>query len=254
MAIDKNKIVRKDLTFKIKEIKEDKYTIKGVFSTSAEDRHGEIIDQTGWNIKEFMENPVVLFGHNQYIPAVGKVIELEVDGSGNLAGTIEFAVEQHELAKTIFGLYKGGFMRAFSVGFRCDKFEVNEDDDSIILRENTLFELSCVNVPANAMALASTKGLDMQPVRDAVKKEVQKKIEDGLLKNKVDLSTETINQITDQLKEKISKVLSADNVGRKPAKTKGETPANKGGKRQITARKVNKVVRELLQEKRALKN
>lgn len=219
--------MRKELFFKAQKIDEEKYTIEGVFSTGAEDRHGEIIDQNGWNIKEYMQNPVILFGHDQWTPAIGKTLELNKDGNGNLAGKIQFAVEEYELAKTIFNLYKGGFMRAFSVGFMNNKYEVDEENDVLILKENTLYEISCVNVPANAMALAATKGIDVTPLKK-IESEIEK-----IEKRLVNTIQNAINLIRDD---------SAD-------KEKVETPLGKGIQKHYT-RQINKAIRNLIKQKR----
>ena len=250
--IDKNKILKTSMIFKVKEVDDEKYIIKGIFSTGGEDRHGEIIDQAGWDTKDYMTNPVILFAHDQWTPAIGKAVELGVDGNGNLAGAIQFAAEEFELAKTIFNLYKNGFMRAFSVGFMNNKYEVNEDDETLILKENTLYEISCVNVPANAMALANSKGIDTKPIKQAIKKSIKKarskKIGKKIEKNEVELSGKTIDKISETLYKELQKTISTDNV---EEKTKVETPTDKGGvKNKYSNRKINLAIRQLIEEKR----
>lgn len=250
-------LMRKNLFFQVKEIDEEKYTIRGVFSTGGEDRHGEIIDQTGWELKDYMENPVILFAHDQWTPAIGKAVELEMDGNGNLAGLIKFAVEESELAKTIFNLYKGGFMRAFSVGFMNDKYEVDEDKDMVILKENTLYEISCVNVGANAGALAHSKGIDITPIKRALKESMKKarkkNVGKKIKKSGIELSDKTIGKISDNLCKQLQKVIRTDNAGQRPKKV--ETPAGEGGvKRFASVKQINKVIRQLLKEKHRLIN
>lgn len=165
MKLKQGNIIRQKLLFRMKSVDEENFIIKGVFSTGGEDRDGEIIDQNGWMLDDFMQNPVVLFAHDHYQPAVGKVIELAKDGSGNLAGAIQFAAKEYDFAMTLFKLYAAGFMRAFSVGFMNEKYEIDQANDTVILRENLLYEISCVNVPANAMALAFSKGIDTAPIQ-----------------------------------------------------------------------------------------
>ena len=77
------KLLYKSFAIKIKAVDEAKYRIKAIFSTPMEDRHGEVIDQTGWKLDEFLKNPVVLFAHNQFEPAIAKVISLGIN-DGNL--------------------------------------------------------------------------------------------------------------------------------------------------------------------------
>lgn len=148
-----------------KEIDRDNYTIRFIMSTPEVDRHGEVIDQKGWKFDSYLNNPVVLWGHDQSIPAVGKIILLEIV-NGNLEGVVQFAYKESDDAKKLFELYAGGYMNAVSVGFMNWKWMYDEDNDLLTLLENELFELSLVNVPANASALAKakTKGLDVDVV------------------------------------------------------------------------------------------
>jgi HK97 family phage prohead protease len=168
MAIELKKFT-KQLIFKATGTDDENYVIRGVFSTSDADRQGEIIDQNGWKLDEYMQNPVVLFAHDHWQPAIGKMIELGKDAVGNLVGAIQFAVKEYDFAKTIYNLYKGKYMRAFSVGFETPMDKVEEVEGVIILREANLYEVSAVNVPANAMALAYSKGIDINPLRKMLK-------------------------------------------------------------------------------------
>jgi hypothetical protein len=156
------KLIYKDFSIKLKQVDRENYTIRAVFSLPIEDRQGEIIDQTGWVIDEFLKNPVVLFAHDHHQPAIGKVIELAIV-DGNLEGVIQFAVEEYDFAATIFRLYAGGYMRAFSVSFANIEQETNETG-KLILKKNLLYEISAVNVPAQALALAKSKGIDISAI------------------------------------------------------------------------------------------
>jgi len=160
----KEKIYKRNAGFRIKEVDEENHIIRGVFSTGGEDRHGEIIDQNEWILESFLENPVILLFHDHHSLPVAKAIELGVDRNGNLAGAIQFAAKEYEVADTVFKLYANGFMRAFSVGFRSGEVVFEPEEDKVILRQNELHEISCVNVPANAGALAYAKGIDMEPL------------------------------------------------------------------------------------------
>jgi len=154
-----SKMIYKDFAVSIKSVDEDQHIIRAVFSTPIEDRMGEVIDQSGWLLDEYLKNPVVLFGHDHFRPSIGQMVDLAVI-EGNLEGEVKFAVDEYDFAKTIYNLYKGGFMRAFSVGYQNLEAEAGEDG-TMIHRKNVLFEISCVNVPANALALAKSKGIDV---------------------------------------------------------------------------------------------
>ena len=149
-------------SFQTKEIDRENFTMRFVMSTPEIDRHGEIINQNGWDFGPFLKNPVVLWGHDQSQPAVGKVISIEKI-NGNVEGVVKFAANENPQAKILFDLYAEGFMAAVSVGFMNLKWMYDEVLDVITLLENQLFELSLVNVPANASALSKAveKGIDI---------------------------------------------------------------------------------------------
>lgn len=233
-------LIRKNLKTKIKSVDEEKYKIDFIFSTPDEDRHGEEIDQNGWKLNEFLENPVVLFAHDQWQPAVGKVVDIRVE-NGQLQGTVQFAVEENPFAKILFDLYKNGFMRAVSVGFSNNEYKFNEETERMVLLENVLYELSLVNVPANARALAKSKGIDMQPLEDKEKE---------LREKKIGITQEDLTKITNSVEKKVKNLLKKDNAR---IKKKVETPTSKGVKKGFTKKELNQAIRELLKEKKKIK-
>lgn len=144
---------------------EANFIIRGVFSTGSEDRQGDIVVQSGWILKEFLTNPVVLFAHDHWQPAVAKIIELGFNAEGNLAGAIQFAAKEYDFAMVLYKLYAGGYMRAFSAGFDAAEGGYDEFKNVNVLTSNVLYEISCVNVGANAEALATTAGIDVSPLK-----------------------------------------------------------------------------------------
>jgi hypothetical protein len=95
-----------------------------VASTSHEDRAGDVINASGWDLAAYRDNPVFLWAHDYRRPAIGKSVKTWVqDGpdAGRLMGTIEFAPTP--FAQKIRSLYVSGFMRGVSVGFRALEME-----------------------------------------------------------------------------------------------------------------------------------
>jgi len=223
---------QKSIYFQLKGVDEANRIIEGVFSTPAEDRHGEIVDQAGWNLKEYLLNPVILFGHDHDRPSIGKAIELSVTPAG-LEGKIQFA--ETAFALDIFSLYKGGYMSAFSCGFRNETYEYNTETDEIILRENTLYEISCVNVPANAYALAKSKGLELKELANPLGqiREIAKTVE-----------------VTTDKKEVADVVEAKEEIKATVAKALDEAPTLKGKtKEEIAVSLVNQAFKSLLKKK-----
>lgn len=117
-----------------------------VFSTEAEDRHGEIVYQD-FDLKSFKKNPVYLDSHNydsiEHI--IGKVSPISVK-DGKLQGDIEFAT-MNPKGKLAEEMAAAGFLNTSSIGFIPKVF----DDKGNILKSE-LLEISAVSVPANPEA------------------------------------------------------------------------------------------------------
>jgi HK97 family phage prohead protease len=227
-----------DFTFHIKSVDETQHIIEGVFSTPDVDRHGEVVVQNGWDLENYKRNPVVLWAHqNQELP-VAQMVEIGPDAMGMLAGKMKFAVEEYEHAATVYKLMVGGYLRAFSVGFSNNRYEVAQNEEVVYLTENELFEVSIVNVPANALALAKSKGIDVSSFEQDNKEEEKTKDE------------EDEKAICAQIAKNIQNDLRGDKSNGK--KKKVETPQGLGVKK-YSIRKLNGAIRKLLKEKRGIK-
>lgn len=159
------------MSVEVKSIDKASGTLEAIFSTEKEDRHGDVVIQDGWDLKNFKKNPVILNSHNYGDAAevIGKASNVRVE-NGKLQGVITFAVNENPKAKVIFDLYAGGFLNAFSVGFIVKKFATDDKGitDYYTIAESELLEVSAVSVPANAYALAKSKGIDVEALGDAV--------------------------------------------------------------------------------------
>jgi HK97 family phage prohead protease len=135
--------------------------IEFIASTEALDRYDEIISADGWRLENYRSNPVFQNAH-QYgdiVFTLGKALATEirtVAGRPALYQKIEFAVEANPIARIAYGLYKGKFLNAVSVGFIPLRWE-NGAAGSTYRRkylEQELLEVSAVGIPANPEALA----------------------------------------------------------------------------------------------------
>jgi len=131
-------------------------------STFDLDHFGERIDPQGWDCKNYMDNPVVMWAHNYMIPAIGKIGKLTVDDDG-LHGLVFFNDKSYDPFGWAIGeRVKAGVLRACSVGFRLVEIEIPSKEDakdgiSLIFRKQILLEASLCNVPANPAALLEKK-------------------------------------------------------------------------------------------------
>ncbi len=150
-----------------------KRTITIVASTPKKDRDRDIIEPSGWDIKNFRKNPVFLWGHDQSIPAIGRVNKVTKTKDALIFKEVEFPPEGvHPLADLVYFLYENDFLKAMSVGFiptSREKIEEKPSDDGDMMNmfggwhflKQELLEGSAVNVPSNADALvaAQEKGI-----------------------------------------------------------------------------------------------
>jgi HK97 family phage prohead protease len=145
-------------------------TLRFCFSDDSVDRMGDTIAAAGWDIADFMANPVALWAHDSSAPPIGGARNVGVEGN-RLLGDIEFAPpETYAFADTIYRLVLGKFLRAVSVGFLPTRYAfVDNDPDrgfGIDFLEQALLEISVCPVPANPNALqqARLKGIDTRPL------------------------------------------------------------------------------------------
>src|ERR1700674_5500045 len=54
-------------------------TITFVASTESTDRYGDIIRVSGWQTKNYMQNPVFLWAHRSTDPPIGKTVSLTTE-------------------------------------------------------------------------------------------------------------------------------------------------------------------------------
>ena len=138
--------VRKVFTIDKVEAVDEERSIVARVSTNDRDRDGEVVEPKGIDLSNYTKNPCLLWAHRYDMPAIGKALWSKTDDKG-LVCKFQFAPTQ--FADEIYQLYKGGYQRAFSIGF------IPMDFDSVekIHRKVSLLEVSAVPVPANQDAL-----------------------------------------------------------------------------------------------------
>lgn len=148
----------------IKENGDEVFSI--IASTDAIDRQGDSVDQKGWELDNFMNNPVVLWAHDYKSLPIGKVLSAVVV-KGKLVAEFMFATEEmNPVAQQVKKLYEGGYLNASSVGFIAKERKGNS------ITRSELLELSLVPVPANqeALRVATAKGLETAFVEEIIAK------------------------------------------------------------------------------------
>ena len=151
--VKKEIIIFQDAMFKIA----DDGSISWVMSDFSVDRDLERMDPTGWDLKNFKKNPVVLWSHEWYTPAIAKVESPRVKDD-QLVGRIRFSSKEVDpFAAMIEGKVREGIINTGSVGFISKKIEILDDPkapETLIHRKQELYEFSIVNIPSNINAVA----------------------------------------------------------------------------------------------------
>lgn len=141
-----------------------------IASTNSLDRHGEVVDNNGWEIKAYKKNPVILWAHDHNEPAIGVSKKTWVEGAGKKAKLMiqPLLHDVTEKARAIKQLVEMGIINSLSVGFK-----PLESPDGVTFTKNELLEVSMVNVPANADAMMMAyKGLKKADIGDGTIEEL----------------------------------------------------------------------------------
>lgn len=151
--------------FEIKSVDEN-WTFKVIASDETVDRAGEVIKIDGWDFKNYMKNPIMLFWHDYWnIESVaGKATNIYVEGKKLI---VEGIFAWTEKAQMLRKLYDEGIINTVSVGFIPKERDANNPS---VITKSELLEVSFVPVPANPNALSIQKEM------------VDKMIEIGILK------------------------------------------------------------------------
>lgn len=149
------------------------------------DRQGEIVTADGWNMENYLLNPVVLDSHqyNGIEHIVGRCLSLNRTDRGWEADIKFNQTERGRLAEM---LVAGGDLRAVSVGFRSIKVDFPDfpsprqargivdmstpPERAVKHVEKELLEISVVPIPANAEALRTRSATVRQDATDVVTK------------------------------------------------------------------------------------
>ena len=202
------KKIHKLFNIDIKSVNEADRQITFCFSDNQEDRMGEIVDQSTWDVKNYLLNPIILFGHDSSQPenVLGQGVALNLDQGGKSYITAQFdEAEINPTADMVFRQLIKRTLRCVSAGF------VNHSSETVndipVLKDNELLEVSIVPIPANPRALAlqmregSISHKDGQWLLDNMRKEAdwvekQLSVDDAKGSIKEKAMEEKIDQLT----------------------------------------------------------
>lgn len=155
----------------VKAVANQERCIDFTISTGAVDRSDDTVNPKGWEVENYLKNPVVLFGHDYHSLPIGKAVSLTME-DGALKSRVQFTTkEENPMGDTVYRLIQGGFLKATSVGFKPIEFKTAKDDSrpyGLDFTKQELLEFSIVPVPANPEALigAAAAGIPVKMLSD----------------------------------------------------------------------------------------
>ena len=224
-----NKITKLFNNQRMRSFDEKTRTVEFIISDNTTDRYGDIVNQD-WDLKNYWNNPVLLWGHDpsQIDNVLGKCLEINTqEEDDRMLTTAKFQLAEAGTSKgvdTVFKLIQQGILRTVSVGFISHEIaqaENQKGETQNILKGNELLEVSVVPIPANPNAIAlsyedgSLNDKDIKFMEKSlenaltlVKKSVYDKIE--ISKNSKTQSQKKEFQMTDEDVKKIVEALMAE--------------------------------------------
>lgn len=242
-----NQKIKRLFNIEVKSIDEENRTVDFVFSDDSIDRYGEVVDQSSWDTKHYEANPVFLWGHDpsqmENIIGTGGNLQLNVpnDAGGHQSIlTAQFADEEtNPKGDLAFRMVKSGLLRTVSAGFIPHSLEW--DDDTPILKDNELLEVSLVGIPANrnAVALAFKSGemkqkdaeylaKSMREGADAIEAELKSAEEDEKTIADLTAAIATLTESVTALQGQVEELKAAPPEGEEEEEQDDPDPA-KGG-------------------------
>jgi len=146
------KKIRKFLNVKVSD--EGNRVLKFRVTDETVDRDNEILTLSGWDIKQYKKNPVVLYAHNYRDLPIAKAKTIKISKDDGMVVKAQFpTAEEHSFADTVYKLYKAGYMNTVSVGFIPKEFDRGENGKPTKITKKEMLEFSAVPVPANPNAI-----------------------------------------------------------------------------------------------------
>ena len=129
--------------------------LEAVAVTGKPNRYKEIMSVQGLDLTNYRKNPVVTWMHSWQSFPVGKATQVDVSGTDLIFRT-EFAPTNE--GQAVKGLYRDGFLSAFSIGFMVHGTERIDPAQSggaeVRISSSELLEIAAVVVPVDPNALS----------------------------------------------------------------------------------------------------
>ncbi|PWC89832.1 hypothetical protein TSH100_04120 [Azospirillum sp. TSH100] len=125
--------------------------VRVIISTEGVDRAGDIVRQDGLVLANFLQNPIILWNHDQNFP-IANALEITRD-AGVTTALVEFFPEGvDETADRVCRMVKAGLVKGVSIGFNPITVKPLQSG-AFDFTESELLEFSFVSIPAQPDAL-----------------------------------------------------------------------------------------------------
>jgi len=154
-----------------------------VITDESEDRDRDVVVAGGGDLTHYKQNPVMLFGHDHGIPAIGNGFGAH-PADDTVRAIATFNPEDVDSFGFMVGrMFEERIMRALSIGFLPKEWSYEQERGPLAMRFLSweLIEFSAVNVPSNRNALVQARGIGID-VRPAVRL-LQKLLDGGATGN-----------------------------------------------------------------------
>jgi phage head maturation protease len=227
---DNNEVLASDYLQVVKSVDMEKRTLKIIATDETKDRDGDIIEMKGWDIANYLKNPVFLWAHDYTsvpLAAAQKIVKRREPKQ--MAMTHKFPTEGlFPFSDMILNLYNEKMINAGSVGFIFFDYERIEEGDNDYsedyhygrrFKRQELLEHSGCAVPANPNAIQESMKqfgydqdsklykymqdvnlVDSKEIEEFVDKDFKNEIKELLHKGvEVEEETEVIVQVPDNI-------------------------------------------------------
>ena len=190
--------------------------IEAIITTSSVDRHNENIETKGIDTKNYMNNPIVLYGHDYEGLPIGKTLKLTKQMGTQIKARFQLAVEEYPFASTVYSMIKSGYLNAVSIGGVVKEWS----DDYRTINKMDMIEFSVVPVPANPEALITSRSFEKMVGKsvDEVKQEYQDFNRKVLLDKVADMGEDEIKDAITVLKNLVARLEETEQASLADAK------------------------------------
>jgi hypothetical protein len=162
----------------------ERIAIPVVITDDSEDRDRDVVEPGGGDLAHYRENPVLLFGHNHSIPAIGNGFGTHPAGNQMRSVATFNPPDVDEFGNMIGRMFEERIMRALSIGFIPKEWVFESERGPLAMRYLAweLIEYSAVNVPSNRNALVQARGLgiDIAPALRVTERMLDEKRDDAV--------------------------------------------------------------------------